>query len=180
MSIRQLQPKPLPGPFTGPVNVNELNSILRDVDTGLSELRLALAAVSAGFSGAVGWWEKTATTVGSGAYDWDTEKAITATGYYGRQSSNSEILLIQPGTYLVLANLRARSDGVTGAINVGILQNGSSLATNITTLATAVTGTLTVWALVQAVQASTVNVGATLTVGDRRFLGSQFGVVKVA
>lgn len=38
MSVDQLQPKPRPGEFTSPVNINELNRILRKIQLGLAKL----------------------------------------------------------------------------------------------------------------------------------------------
>lgn len=42
----QLQPKPAPGPFTGPVNVNELNRILRAIQRRLDVLETAVPTTS--------------------------------------------------------------------------------------------------------------------------------------
>lgn len=44
MSVDQLQPKPRPGEFTSPVNVNELNRILRKIQLELEKLKVPAAA----------------------------------------------------------------------------------------------------------------------------------------
>lgn len=41
MSVDQLQPKPRPGEFTSPVNINELNRILRKIQLELEKLKTA-------------------------------------------------------------------------------------------------------------------------------------------
>ena len=57
-----------------------------------------------------GHWQKTADTAGVGDYDWDTE-IFASSGYFTRQSANTQIRLNIPGRYLVMAAPTGREAG---------------------------------------------------------------------
>lgn len=69
----QLQPKPAPGPFTGPVNVNELNRILRAIQRRLDTLEAAAPATAtstASVAGTAAAGEALTTSEDDDTMDW--------------------------------------------------------------------------------------------------------------
>lgn len=167
--------------FAVPININELNRILRTLQGRLDVLETPSEAAS-GSVGASGFWTATGTSP-AGNYLWDTEDALTDTAVYSRQASDAQVWFNLPGTYLIQVIAEATTDAISGDAQVRLRKTVSGATTTVSrtslTLATSVTAGVPVNGLIEVFSSGTTYITVALALGDFVLPDSTLSIIKV-